>query len=92
MSQRGAESVVEVRAGLSDLASAMVKIDGEETTDEVYGMLLQYHECWQKLGVDDPGFSESEKIAITMITFGGFLTQPYGFDQLAEAVQRCEGM
>ena len=93
LGQRGAESVPEVKAGLSDLASAVAKIDGEVSPDEAYGLLLQYHECWPKLDVNDPGFSDSEKMAMTMVTFGGLLSMnPSILGSLDEAMQKCASL
>ena len=73
---KDSDSVPEVKAGLSDLASAVAKIDDEVTFDQAYGLLQDYHSCWPKLmEQNDPGFSDSKKMAMIMVTFGELLSK-----------------
>ena len=47
----------------------------------------------QSWTVNDPGFSDSEKMAMTMVTFGGLLSMnPSILGSLDEAMQKCASL
>ena len=98
------DSVREVKAGLSDLASALARIEGgdnPELTAQTLLRLQEYHSCWPKLmeGESRSDFSDSEEMAMTMVTFGTLLSlsvwsgESFPSDEsFDEAMEKCANL
>ena len=100
LGQRGA--AVEVTVGMSDMASAMAKFTSrandeegmafrEVLTDEFYGLILRYHECWPKMKLNDIVYTEKEKVVVTMYGVTGLWNSfETALEKTVEMVEHCE--
>lgn len=89
-----AESDQEMKAGLSDLASAFSKINGDIAPQEAYQLVQEFQSCWpMMIEGQDIEFTDSEETAVLTVGFGMLLsTWVMARGSIDEAIEKCASL